>query len=110
MERPYSIGKESESKEFQTLLDLIIKLKSRDIDFPKNKLRSIYELKLDKTLEEFEKKDELVNILSKMEPRHIEFIDSIENVDYLNENEFNKLFSNIFDILEIYDFVGGGER
>ena len=110
MERPYSIGKESESKEFQTLLDLIIKLKSRDIDFPKNKLRSIYELKLDKTLEEFEKKDELVNILSKMEPRHIEFIDSIENVDYLNENEFNKLFSNIFDILEIYDFVDGGER
>ena len=110
MERPYSIGKESESKEFQTLLDLIIKLKSRDIDFPKNKLRSIYELKLDKTLEEFEKKDELVNILSKMEPRHIEFIDSIESVDYLNENEFNKLFSNIFDILEIYDFVDGGER
>ena len=85
-------------------------MKSRDIDFPKNKLRSIYELKLDKTLEEFEKKDELVNILSKMEPRHIEFIDSIENVDYLNENEFNKLFSNIFDILEIYDFVDGGER
>lgn len=110
MERPYSIGKESESKEFQTLLDLIIKLKSREIDFPKNKLRSIYELKLDKTLEEFEKKDELVNILSKMEPRHIEFIDSIENIDYLNENEFNKLFSNIFDILEIYDFVDGGER
>lgn len=110
MIRPYSIREEEGAKEFQKLLTLVKELKSKDIDFPKNKLRYIYDLKLNKSLIEIEKRNELINILSKMEPKHIEFIDKIENIDPLNEGKFNNTFSNIFDILEIYDFVDGGNK
>lgn len=110
MERPYSIGKEDKSKDFQSLLNFIIKLKSKDIDFPKNKLRYIYELKLNKDLIETEKKCEFISVLSRMEPKHIEIIRDMENIYFLNDNKFNSAFSNIFDILELYDFIDGDER
>ncbi|MFR1676438.1 MAG: hypothetical protein ACLSVP_07070, partial [Fusobacterium sp.] len=66
----------------------------------------IYELKRDEKLEDFEKKMEFINILSKMDKKHINFIKENYNIDY-DYQEFEKYFNNIFDIVELYDFVGG---
>lgn len=108
IERPYSIVKEEGTKEFQSLIDIIKKLKKNN--FPKTKLRYLYDLKRNENLEEFEKKMEFINILSKMSAEQIETIKKIDKKiesNYTNYNEFNSYFENIFDILEIYDFVGG---
>ena len=66
MERPYSIAleKEDDFKNIEKLLTLIKDMKK--IAFPSNKLRYIYDLKADKKKVNFEKKMELINILSKM--------------------------------------------
>ena len=73
------------------------------IDFPTTKLRYIYELKKNLELEDFEKKWDFVNVLSKMDKKHIEFIKEIMmDKDY---EKFNESFDNIFDIIEIYNFV-----
>lgn len=106
MERPYAIDIEgnSEVKNVDNLFATIKELKS--IKFPKNKLRYIYELKRDEKLEDFEKKMEFINILSKMENEHIKFIKKNYNIDY-GYKDFERYFNNIFDIVELYDFVGG---
>ena len=108
MERPYAINIEenSEVKNVEKLFTTINELKK--IKFPKNKLRYIYELKRKpkKELDDFEKKMEFINILSKMDKKHINFIKENYNIDY-DYQEFEKYFNNIFDIVELYDFVGG---
>ena len=106
MERPYAIDIEESSKvkNVEELFTTINELKK--INFPKNKLRYIYELKRDEKLEDFEKKMEFINILSKMKDEHINFIKENYNIDY-DYQEFEKYFNNIFDIVELYDFVGG---
>lgn len=106
MERPYAIDIEESSKvkNVEELFTTINELK--EIKFPKNKLRYIYELKRDEKLEDFEKKMEFINILSKMKDEHINFIKENYNIDY-DYQEFEKYFNNIFDIVELYDFVGG---
>ena len=106
IERAYAINIEGnlKVKNVEKLFETIKELKK--IKFPKNKLRYIYELKRDEKLEDFEKKMEFINILSKMKDEHINFIKENYNIDY-DYQEFEKYFNNIFDIVELYDFVGG---
>jgi hypothetical protein len=105
MERPYSINKISneEVKTMDSLLEIIYKMKK--VKFPKNKLRYIYDLKRTDKLEEYQKKMEFINIISKMSKEHIEFIIDDLKLDYKKQDTFNDNFKNIFDILEIYDFI-----
>lgn len=134
MERPYAINiVDAEKngltvKNMESLFKVIEDFKKEK--FPKNKLRYIYELKrktneeLEKVkkerlkdsyksnrdtrdeLEDFEKKMEFINILSKMDKKHIALIKNKYDIDYDNY-EFEKYFNNIFDIVELYDFIGG---
>ena len=105
MERPYSINKISneEVKTMDSLLEIIYKMKK--VKFPKNKLRYIYDLKRTDKLEEYQKKMEFINIISKISKEHIEFIIDDLKLDYKKQDTFNNNFKNIFDILEIYDFI-----
>ena len=93
-------------KNIEELFNTIKEFKK--LKFPKNKLRYIYELKRkdNRELEDFEKKMEFINILSKMETKHIDLIKEKYNIDY-GYKEFEKYFNNIFDIVELYDFIGG---
>lgn len=108
MERPYAVNIKNDLKvkNIGELFNLIKEFKK--VKFPKNKLRYIYELKRksDRELEDFEKKMEFINILSKMTDEHIKLIKNIYNLDY-GYNDFEKYFNNIFDIIELYDFIGG---
>ena len=111
MERPYSIAleKEDDFKNIEKLLTLIKDMKK--IAFPSNKLRYIYDLKADKKKVNFEKKMELINILSKMNNEQVNFIKNRLGIEHKSEsnenleNDFTDDFVNIFDILEIYNFI-----
>ncbi|MEJ6464137.1 hypothetical protein LH402_08720 [Fusobacterium nucleatum] len=111
MERPYSIAleKEDDFKNIEKLLTLIKDMKK--IAFPSNKLRYIYDLKADKKKVNFEKKMELINILSKMNNEQVNFIKNRLGIEHKSEsnenleNDFTDNFVNIFDILEIYNFI-----
>ena len=111
MERPYSIAleKENDFKNIEKLLTLIKDMKK--IAFPSNKLRYIYDLKADKKKANFEKKMELINILSKMNKEQVNFIKDRLGIEHKSEsnekleNDFTNDFVNIFDILEIYNFI-----
>lgn len=111
MERPYSIAleKEDDFKNIEKLLTLIKDMKK--ITFPSNKLRYIYDLKADKKKANFEKKMELINILSKMNNDQVKFIKNRLGIEHKSEsnekleNDFTNDFVNIFDILEIYNFI-----
>lgn len=108
MERPYAINIKNDLgvKNIEELFALIKEFKN--IDFPKNKLRYIYELKRkpNEELEDFEKKMEFINILSKMKDEHRDLIKEKYKIDY-GYYDFEKYFNNIFDIVELYDFIGG---
>lgn len=111
MERPYSIAleKENDFKNIEKLLTLIKDMKK--IAFPSNKLRYIYDLKANKKKANFEKKMELINILSKMNKEQVNFIKDRLGIEHKSEsnekleNDFTNDFVNIFDILEIYNFI-----
>lgn len=111
MERPYAIAleKEDDFKNIEKLLILIREMK--EIAFPSNKLRYIYDLKADKKKANFEKKMELINILSKMNNEQVKFIKNRLGIEHKSEsnekleNDFTNDFVNIFDILEIYNFI-----
>ena len=110
MERPYAINfsttndeEMNKVKNLDSLLYLISKMKK--INFPSNKLRYIYDLKRNSNLEDFKKKVNLINLLSKMNDDHIKFIVNDLKLDYENPDTFDSNFNNIFDILEIYDFI-----
>lgn len=110
MERPYSINKisDEEVKTMDSLLEIVYKMKK--VKFPKNKLRYIYDLKRTDKLKEYQKKMQLINIISKMSKEHIEFIVDDLKLDYKKQDTFNNNFKNIFDILEISDFIGEKEE
>ena len=86
-----------------SLFEIIDKMKK--VKFPKNKLRYIYELKRTDKLEQYQKKMQFINIISKMSESHIKFIVNDLKLDYKKQDTFNNNFNNIFDILEIYDFI-----
>ncbi|WP_324278788.1 Cas10/Cmr2 second palm domain-containing protein [Fusobacterium polymorphum] len=111
MERPYAIALEKED-DFKNIEKLLILIKDmKEIAFPSNKLRYIYDLKADKKKVNFEKKMELINILSKMNEKQVKFIKDRLGIEYKSEsnekleNDFTNDFVNIFDILEIYNFI-----
>ena len=113
--RPYSIsGLENEeykdvSESIDKLIDQVKKLKTKN--FPNTKIRYIYDLKKDDKTDN-EKIMESINILSKMSTEEIQVLNELwrikdkMNLSFENENEkFKELFDNIFDVLEIYDFI-----
>lgn len=110
MERPYAINmKEKDArnniavKNISTLLEQVRNLK--ETDFPKSKIRYIYDLKMKENLEDFEKLMEFINIISKMSSNELKIVKEWEqNFDSENK-KFAELFTNIFDILEMYDFI-----
>ena len=114
--RPYSIsGLKNEeykdvSESIDKLIDQVKKLKTKN--FPNTKIRYIYDLKKDETKTDNEKIMESINILSKMSLEEIQVLDEIWKIkdkiklDFETGNEkFKEFFDNIFDILEIYDFI-----
>ena len=111
MKRPYAIALEKED-DFKNIEKLLILIKDmKKIAFPSNKLRYIYDLKADKKKVNFEKKMELINILSKMNKEQVNFIKDRLGIEHKSEsneklkNDFTNDFVNIFDILEIYNFI-----
>ena len=116
--RPYSIsGLEKEeykdvSESIKKLIDQVKKLKTKN--FPNTKIRYIYDLKKDDTKTDNEKIMESINILSKMSTEEIQVLNELwsikdkMNLSFENENKnekFKEFFDNIFDVLEIYDFI-----
>ena len=114
--RPYSIsGLENEeykdvSESIKKLIDQVKKLKTKN--FPNTKIRYIYDLKKDDTKTDNEKIMESINILSKMSTEEIQVLNELwgikdkMNLSFENKNEkFKEFFDNIFDVLEIYDFI-----
>ncbi len=116
--RPYSIsGLENEeykdvSESIKKLIDQVKKLKTKN--FPNTKIRYIYDLKKDDTKTDNEKIMESINILSKMSTEEIQVLNELwgikdkMNLSFENENKnekFKEFFDNIFDVLEIYDFI-----
>lgn len=116
--RPYSIrGLEKEeykdvSESIDKLIDQVKELKTNN--FPNTKIRYIYDLKKDDTKTDNEKIMESINILSKMSTEEINVLNELwgikdkMNLSFENENKnekFKEFFDNIFDVLEIYDFI-----
>ena len=112
--RPYSINKldEKVSESIDTLIKNVKKLKNEN--FPNTKIRYIYDLKKDETKTDNEKIMESINILSKMSTEEIQVLNELwgikdkMNLSFENENKnekFKEFFDNIFDVLEIYDFI-----
>ena len=116
--RPYSIrGLEKEeykdvSESIDKLIDQVKKLKTKN--FSNTKIRYIYDLKKDDTKTDNEKIMESINILSKMSTEEIQVLNILwgikdkMNLSFENENKnekFKEFFDNIFDVLEIYDFI-----
>ena len=115
--RPYSINKldEKVSESIDTLIKNVKKLKNEN--FPNTKIRYIYDLKKDETKTDNEKIMESINILSKMSEEDIKVLNDLWGIkdkmklDFESGNEkFKELFDNIFDILEIYDFIQEDEK
>lgn len=117
--RPYSISRSEKKEEYKgisesikKLIDQVKKLKIKS--FPNTKIRYIYDLKKDDTKTDNEKIMESINILSKMSTEEIQVLNELwgikdkMNLSFDNENKdekFKEFFDNIFDILEIYDFI-----
>ena len=117
--RPYSISGSEKNKEYKDvsesikkLIDQVKKLKTKN--FPNTKIRYIYDLKKDDTKTDNEKIMESINILSKMSTEEIQVLNELwgikdkMNLSFENENKnekFKEFFDNIFDVLEIYDFI-----
>ena len=120
--RPYSISgleKEEYKEEYKDVSESIDKLikqvkKLKTKNFPNTKIRYIYDLKKDDTKTDNEKIMESINILSKMSTEEIQVLNELwgikdkMNLSFENENKnekFKEFFDNIFDVLEIYDFI-----
>ena len=103
------------SENIDKLIEKIQKLKNKN--FPNTKIRYIYDLKKDKTKTKNEKLMESINILSKMNKEEIEILQELWGIkdkmelDFINEDKgFSRMFENIFDVLEIYDFIQKDEN
>ncbi|WP_314394499.1 hypothetical protein [Leptotrichia shahii] len=112
--RPYSINKidDDVSESIDKLIENVKDLKKEN--FPNTKIRYIYDLKKDETKTDNEKIMESINILSKMSTEEIQVLNELwgikdkMNLSFENENKnekFKEFFDNIFDVLEIYDFI-----
>ena len=122
--RPYSISGSEKKEEYKgisesikKLIDQVKKLKIKS--FPNTKIRYIYDLKKDDTKTDNEKIMESINILSKMSTEEIQVLNELwgikdkMNLSFDNENKdekFKEFFDNIFDVLEIYDFIQKNEH
>ena len=111
-QRPYSINKldSNISESIDKLIENVKDLKTKN--FPNTKIRYIYDLKKDDTKTDNEKIMESINILSKMSTEEIQVLNELWGIkdkmklSFENEDEkFKELFDNIFDVLEIYDFI-----
>ena len=108
MERPYT------SQDMDKFMMFINELK--DINFPKNKLRKFYDLKMDtQKNNNIEPIFDFVNLAGKLDKNQKKLLknswlkDININLD-TNDSKINPLdnaLQNIFDVIEIYDFVGG---
>lgn len=111
--RPYSINKMGDERISESIGELIEKIRElKAANFPNTKIRYIYDLKKDETRTDDEKIMEAINILSKMNENEITVLDKLwkikDNMELslgdMNKG-FNKMFDDIFDILELYDFI-----
>ena len=118
IQRPYSVNKvEIENKDGQkeivkTLESLMEKVKKlKKSGFPNTKIRYIYDLKKNSNLTSNEKIMEAINILSKMNESEIKVLDEVWEISEKlkismdNNKKIDELFDDIFDVLEIYDFI-----
>ena len=107
--RPYYIEGENNRK-LEKLVEKIKELKKQN--FPKTKLRYIYELKRNDDKTSNEKIMDAINILSKMSENEVKILnEQWEIIDKLkismdeNTNQIDKVFDDILDVIEMYDFV-----
>ncbi|MBF4805984.1 MAG: hypothetical protein HXM47_05260, partial [Pseudoleptotrichia goodfellowii] len=120
-ERPYAVnsensfkytdekGKSVETKDIQILIDKIKRLQKEE--FPKTKIRYIFDTKINDEKTSDEKIMEMTNILSKMSKENLELLNEEWKIEEKlkissqnNENKFN-VFEDIYDVLEMYDFI-----
>ena len=107
--RPYCIEGENNRK-LEKLVEKIRELKKQN--FPKTKLKYIYELKRNDDKTSNEKIMDAINILSKMSENEVkvlneqwEIIDKLKISMDENTNQIDKVFDDILDVIEMYDFV-----
>lgn len=108
IERPYSI-EDLNNTSFQDLIHMIKKLKS--VNFPKNKLRFYYDLKVEiekNPNKSMENLFEIINTILKLDKDQKEILLNWIGRDTLTnstEDSLKEVLKNIFDVLELYDFV-----
>lgn len=113
IQRPYSIEDIDCCKKIDNLLQLIESLKASN--FPKNKLRMYYDLKAEiekNPNKSMENLFELINTIVKLDSEQKELILSWigkENLSNSHEDTLKEILNNIFDVIELYDFVGGSK-
>ncbi|MGL5778686.1 Cas10/Cmr2 second palm domain-containing protein [Cetobacterium sp.] len=113
IQRPYSIEDIDSCKKIDSLLQLIESLKASN--FPKNKLRMYYDLKAEiekNPNKSMENLFELINTIVKLDSEQKELILSWigkENLSNSHEDTLKEILNNIFDVIELYDFVGGSK-
>lgn len=107
--RPYCVEGENNRK-LEKLVEKIRELKKQN--FPKTKLKYIYELKRNGDKTSNEKIMDAINILSKMSENEVkvlneqwEIIDKLKISMDENTNQIDKVFDDILDVIEMYDFV-----
>ena len=101
IERPYNVT----SGNFESLIHLITELKK--VEFPKNKLRKLYDLKR----QYLENHDE--SISTRIEEQYKTYIERLSDeqkeISWTSDKKIKELefkdLNNIFDIIEIYDYV-----
>jgi hypothetical protein len=106
MKRPYCVSEisEKEISNIDELIEIVKKLKG--VKFPKNKLRKFYELKLEDKKKE--KLFEFINFIGRLDKESREVvINNWIDLENINDLDFKEMLNNIFDVLEIYSFVGG---
>jgi hypothetical protein len=108
IKRPYVVSTDAERiGGIDEFLNLIAQMK--EVRFPKNKIRKFYELKReDENRENF---FEFINLASRLDDkgRKVLFEKWIDKRD-IDGIKFKEILTNIFDVLEIYDFAGGRDN
>lgn len=100
MQRPYEVADDTATETYSDLKKLIEKIQNfKKENFPRNKLRKFYELK--KEINKTEALYEFVNLYSKLTKEQKKLLD-IKIEENMN---LESSLKNIFDILEMYNFV-----
>lgn len=111
MKRPYICSTECIDGSIDSLVEKIRALKR--CGFPKNKLRKYYELKIEAIENENVSLENLYKIISTFSNLNKEQLDLVikwidkDNLEVMNRDTLNNILENIFDVVEIYDFVEG---